>query len=545
MTAGEARESVPRTPNSVLRGIRENERHETRSAFAEAMAQAARETGEEIYPDAKYVQRLESGAIAWPRPSYRNILVKLCGRPIGQLGFTAPVLSIPDSGNADDATSPAANIPLRDAIFANGMEVTEFARKVGVDPKTAQRWITKGRIPHPSHRWKACQILGNDESQLWPDAVSGRNDPETNVASDEVFSPQWTADGTLLAVRELSEVNPMDRRSFVFLAGAAITSSAHDWLIARPVNNVSNSTGRTIGPKVMDDLDDMTGKLRHMDDQMGGGSLIDMISAQARYIAALLRDGKYTDSIGRRLHGTLGELLRLGGWVSFDSGRQGQAQRFWLASLHATHTAGDNALGANVLGFMSEQAWSLGKLDDAARLAGTAVSGYKGSSPRVSAILHMRAARSQAMLDDSPGCRSNIDSAYDALRNSPSESGEPDWSYWMDEASLNEQVGKCFLYLKDYSAARSYLEMALQTEGFANYYRDGVSVLIALANAHAGAGEPEESCAVGTRAIDALSGRVDSPRLAVKIKSLREVLRAYEQVPAVQEFSDRVNQFSA
>jgi hypothetical protein len=49
---------VPRAskvPNRVLRGIRENERHETRPQFAEAMARLAREMGEHIYPDENYV----------------------------------------------------------------------------------------------------------------------------------------------------------------------------------------------------------------------------------------------------------------------------------------------------------------------------------------------------------------------------------------------------------------------------------------------------------------------------------------------------------
>jgi hypothetical protein len=64
VTAGEvggAVQCVPRTPNTVLRGIRENERHESQAEFAEAMARLAREMGVEVYPDWKYVQRLESG----------------------------------------------------------------------------------------------------------------------------------------------------------------------------------------------------------------------------------------------------------------------------------------------------------------------------------------------------------------------------------------------------------------------------------------------------------------------------------------------------
>jgi tetratricopeptide (TPR) repeat protein len=161
-----------------LRRIREQERHETRAEFAEAMARIAREIGASVYPDAKYVERLESGDIRYPGPAYRRILTQLCHRQANDLGFAVPGLSLPDSpvsGQGDsggsDSVSPGQrlNVPLRDAILASGLEVTEVARKVGIDPKSVQRWITTGRIPHTRHRRKACEILGREESELWPE----------------------------------------------------------------------------------------------------------------------------------------------------------------------------------------------------------------------------------------------------------------------------------------------------------------------------------------------------------------------------------------
>jgi hypothetical protein len=98
VSAGEARGTVQRaqrTPNKVLRGIRENDRHETRPEFAGAMARVAREIGEEVYQDENYVYRLEPGAVSWPNTAYRRILVELCGRPAVELGFSPPMLSPP------------------------------------------------------------------------------------------------------------------------------------------------------------------------------------------------------------------------------------------------------------------------------------------------------------------------------------------------------------------------------------------------------------------------------------------------------------------
>ncbi len=53
-----------------------------------------------------------------------------------------------------------------------GIEPESLARKVGVDPKTVQRWLG-GRLPHPRHRWKLCDILGQSEQYLWQQILVG------------------------------------------------------------------------------------------------------------------------------------------------------------------------------------------------------------------------------------------------------------------------------------------------------------------------------------------------------------------------------------
>jgi len=179
-----SRSGASKAPNLVLRRIREQERHETREEFAESMARVAREMGEPVFPDAKYVEKIENGVIRYPRPLYRRILSELCGRPFGELGFSPPPgLSLPEdsdsggiaSGRRDGTTSvKRMNIALRDAVMTSGLELSQIARRVGVDQKSVQRWITRGVVPHPRHRWKACEILGRNESDLWPGTVLAR-----------------------------------------------------------------------------------------------------------------------------------------------------------------------------------------------------------------------------------------------------------------------------------------------------------------------------------------------------------------------------------
>jgi len=82
---------------------------------------------------------------------------------------------------------PEAQMPnerLRNRIAAAGLAISDIAADVQVDPKTVERWITKGRIPHRTHRWKTAQLLGSDETYLWPTVA---DDVRTTAASQAEF----------------------------------------------------------------------------------------------------------------------------------------------------------------------------------------------------------------------------------------------------------------------------------------------------------------------------------------------------------------------
>ena len=266
MATDEARESAQRaqrTPNTVLRSIRENERHETRAQFADAMGRIAREMGVEVYPDENYVQRLESGAVSWPHTAYRNILVELCARPAVELGFTPPMLSVRESLSDSGEASESVNISLRDAIWASGMEVAEFAREVGVAPKTAERWITRGRLPQPRHRWKSSQVLGRNESELWPHVKIEAEDPESSVHAP--IAPPYAGGAELSTLPNILRttladdmLEAMKRRAFLFgIATAAGFSTIGDVplsLLVRESTSEATSFISSAGQEVLDPL---------------------------------------------------------------------------------------------------------------------------------------------------------------------------------------------------------------------------------------------------------------------------------------------------
>jgi transcriptional regulator with XRE-family HTH domain len=63
------------------------------------------------------------------------------------------------------------NERLRNQIAAAGLTVAELASQLELDPKSVERWINQGRVPHRRNRWQTAKILGAEEGYLWPSIV--------------------------------------------------------------------------------------------------------------------------------------------------------------------------------------------------------------------------------------------------------------------------------------------------------------------------------------------------------------------------------------
>jgi hypothetical protein len=77
-----------KTPNLLLRHIRETERRESREEFAIAVAEAGRKLGDrQLACDGRLIGKWEDGDVARPQPAYQRALAALTGRPFDELGF--------------------------------------------------------------------------------------------------------------------------------------------------------------------------------------------------------------------------------------------------------------------------------------------------------------------------------------------------------------------------------------------------------------------------------------------------------------------------
>lgn len=87
------------------------------------------------------------------------------------------------------------NERLRDALLRNGLDLDQVAKATGVDPKTVERWITKGRSPYPRHRHAIASMVRETENYLWPDAVAAERKAEISESEVVKVYPSRNAIG--------------------------------------------------------------------------------------------------------------------------------------------------------------------------------------------------------------------------------------------------------------------------------------------------------------------------------------------------------------
>lgn len=86
-----------------------------------------------------------------------------------------------------------ANHRLRGAIAARHLTLRQVAERLGVDPKTVERWVTRERIPQPVHREATAVLLGVDEVYLWPATAQTSRSVSVSRAELVEFYPSRSA----------------------------------------------------------------------------------------------------------------------------------------------------------------------------------------------------------------------------------------------------------------------------------------------------------------------------------------------------------------
>lgn len=336
----------------------------------------------------------------------------------------------------------------------------------------------------------------------------------------------------------------LERRQFitdsVFAAGAYATSAIR-WLTAPSAGTELPATPtRQVGGADVDAIREATRTFLRLDNLFGGGRARPTV---VRYlydeVAPLLRDGRYSDSVGRELFAAAAELTRLAGWMAYDLEQHGLAQRYLIQALRLAQEADNYALGGEILAGMSHQTVYLGRADDALDLARAAHdSAVRAGVPALMSESLIMQAHALAVSKDSLGCGRALNAAEQAFERSDA-AGTPPWLRYFDEAYMAAKFGHCFRELGQGDKAELFAKRSLDMVD--GYVRGRAFNVVPLANAHLLQHSLDEACAVGNQALDLSSG-LQSARTVRYIRDLRQRMSRFSNEPVVDDFQSRAHE---
>jgi hypothetical protein len=253
----------------------------------------------------------------------------------------------------------------------------------------------------------------------------------------------------------------------------------------------------------------------------------------------VLTTGSYQEQTGRQLAAACGEVSQLAGWVAYDSGEHGVAQRYLTQALAYARHADDSALAAEVLAAQAHQALYLARPDEAIDLAraARAAAVRRGSATLLTECLVMEA-HGHAARNDARACGIALAEAERTFDRAIGED-DPAWLAYFDEAYLAARMAQCFRDLGEAGHAARYARRSLDMDS--RYVRGRAFNLSLLAAAHAAQDEPERACVAGRQALD-LTVRLTSARSVRYVGDVVRRLRPRADVPAVNEFTAEVRE---
>jgi hypothetical protein len=290
-------------------------------------------------------------------------------------------------------------------------------------------------------------------------------------------------------------------------------------------------------------------QLQLLDDERGGASGLTYVGAQVRAVLLVLREGGHSDAITRRLLTALADLTQLAGWMAFDAGQHGLAQRYFFTGLRAAHDAGYRSMEAHILADLSFQAASVGDPRDSVVLGEAARRTAQGAAPSVGASVMSRLAYGYAAAGRVAECERTWLDSRDQLANRRPES-DPAWMYYLTPTHLDCQAGYSMILAGrrivasgEPATGRALLrkgESLLRTGAYARpmsepSQRRALYEGAWLALGYTAHGKLDDACAVAAMALPRLE-RVRSPRSVALLATLTGELRRRKRNHTVAAF---------
>ena len=435
-----------------------------------------------------------------------------------------------------------------------------LAEQLGCERTTVIRWERAETEPQAWLRPRLTQVLqltAGELSELLADVadVPVRREGFTLVTSVPLdFS--LSADYTVRVMEGFSAHDIASRREtladLVIITGAALLRPVRQW--AASLAPLSGSPPE-VGADEVTELEQAVTVFRRWDDSGAGGLRRKAVAGQLNAVAESLAD-HHPPAVSKRLFQVTAELAQLTGWMAYDQGMSGIAQRYYLLALHACREGACPDLGAKIIGDMTQLSTALGHYEDSLTLARTALYSLpRHASSLVRSELLGLESRAYAQLghNETSNADRSAQTCVAVYDEAPRHEPAPDWIHYMNQAEV------------DCLAANSYIELALragsrpqwqhyaakaevhslrarQTRG-ENYVRSRVFDEIRLAKVRLAQREPAESAAVGIHAVQLAADTRSSLVVTWLTRFSRELTGRHPDVPDVTRFHEQVRDY--
>ncbi|MBG7702170.1 hypothetical protein HCJ76_29810 [Streptomyces sp. MC1] len=481
----------PPRPNLAFRRLRGRR---SPAEFAALVRRAAREIGERVSCDARYIGRVEAGEIRCPNYAYERVFLHMFpGRTLTDLGF-APRSSVRGrAARTAVETAPAERVPgeLREALEPYESRETGGSRDAR-DPRAGGPYE-----PHP----------------LYEPHEPFAKDPLNHEESDVLRRAFMTGGGATVAAATLAPL------------GLTTGATAAE----RPLRRAGSSEAAA--------LEEAVRRIRLLDDRHGADGLYRRAAAPLRAAYELLDAGATRQTTADRLHAGAGELAISVGWLAHDSGRFDDARSHYAEALATARMTGDPALEAHAFCNTAFLARDAGRPREAVRAAQAAQRAARPlGSDRLMSLLALREAGGWAGLADRTGCAQALARAHALFERGRSDA-DPEWMSFYGEAELEGLEAQCWSTLGDWRRASRHARRAARLQD-PHFTRNIALYTAELADDLAREGRPDEAAEAGLRVL-ALLDQVQSSRIQTMLAGTARVLLPHRRASGVSEFLDR------
>ncbi|MFR9755635.1 hypothetical protein [Streptomyces sp. TR06-5] len=464
-----------RRPNSAFRELRGPL---SPGEFAAAVRRSAREIGEHVSCDARYVGRVEAGEIRCPNYAYERVFLHMFpGRTLTDLGF-----------------QPRESVRGRAAPRGGPSSVVVLPRAPGDGDADAGRpRAGRSSRPHPAARAEPFRPAATDES-----------DEETDVL----------------------------RRAFMTGGPAALA-------VGLAGDLPGAGAGHRPGTPEAAAVEDAVRRIRLLDDRHGADRLYPRAAEALRTAYTFLDAGAERRAVTDRLTAGAGELALSVGWLAHDSGRTADARSHYAEALATARVSGDAALEAHAFCNMAFLARDAARPREAVRAAQAGLRAARGlGSPRLLSLLMLREAGGWAGLGDRSACEEALARAHTLFERGCGDA-DPPWMTFFGEAEPAGLESQCWSTLGVWRRAADCARRAVALQE-PHFLRNRALFTAELAGDLAADGRPEEAAAAASHALCLLGHPVRSARIRGMLATAARRLEPHRREAHVAEVLSRL-----